>query len=170
MHPRTRRCACILLLTLANAGCGVGFFYNNLDRVIRWELDGVLAMTADQEAFFEAEFAALWGWHRTHELPRYADDLGRWGERFGGSATPADIDELFATLEGWWLRLEAKGTPFVAEFLRRLDDEQVQFIDARPLKSPMPTGRSRRRANPSARFAKPGARTSRAFSSASLAR
>ncbi len=128
MKFKTRRCGLFLLLALANSGCGVGFFYNNLDRVVRWELDSVLAMTPDQEAFFEAEFAALWRWHRTHELPRYADDLGRWGERFGGSATPADIDELFLTLEGWWLRLEAKGTPFMAEFLRRLDDEQVSSL------------------------------------------
>ena len=123
-----RSWAFIVLVALANAGCGVGFFYNNLDHLIRWELDSVLAMTPDQEAFFKAEFATLWRWHRTHELPRYADDLGRWAERFGGAATPADIDELFVTLEGWWLRLEAKGTPFVAEFLRSLDDQQVSSL------------------------------------------
>lgn len=123
-----RRWAFIVLVALANAGCGVGFFYNNLDRLVRWELDSVLAMTPDQEAFFEAEFADLWRWHRTHELPRYADDLRRWAERFDGAATPADIDELFVTLEGWWLRLEAKGTPFAAEFLRSLDDEQVSSL------------------------------------------
>ncbi|MCY3795904.1 MAG: DUF6279 family lipoprotein, partial [Gammaproteobacteria bacterium] len=120
--------AFIVSLALANSGCGVGFFYNNLDRLVRWELDSVLAMTADQEAFFETEFADLWRWHRTHELPRYADDLGRWAEQFDGAATPADIDELFVTLEGWWLRLEAKGTPFAAEFLRSLDDEQVSSL------------------------------------------
>ena len=128
MHPRTRRCACILLLTLANAGCGVGFFYNNLDRLIRWELDSVLTMTPDQETFFEAEFAALWRWHRVEELPRYADDLDRWAGRFGGAATEADLEELFVTLEGWWLRVEARGTPFVAEFLHSLDDEQVASL------------------------------------------
>ena len=128
MRFKSRRRGLILLLALANTGCGMGFFYNNLDRLVRWELDGVLAMTPDQEAFFEAEFAALWRWHRTEELPRYADDLGRWAERFGGVATPADVDELFVTLEGWWLRLEAKGTPFVAEFLRSLDDEQVSSL------------------------------------------
>ena len=115
----------MVLLALANAGCGMGFFYNNLDSLIRWELDGVLNMTPEQEAYFETEFDALWRWHRTHELPRYADDLDRWAERLGGAATPADIDELFAALEGWWLRVEAKGTPIAAEFLRRLDDEQV---------------------------------------------
>ena len=128
MNPQIRRCACIVLLALANAGCGVGFLYNNLDSLVRWEIDGVLAMTPDQEAFFKVEFAALWRWHRTQELPRYADDLGRWAERFGGAATPADIDELFVALEGWWLRLEAKGTPFAAEFLRRLEDEQVASL------------------------------------------
>ena len=117
------------LLALANAGCGVGFFYNNLDRLVRWEIDSVLNLTPDQEAFFEAEFAALWRWHRTEELPRYADDLERWAERLGASAaTQADIEALFITLEGWWLRLEAKGTPFAAEFLRNLNDTQVASL------------------------------------------
>ena len=128
MHPRTRRCACILVLALANAGCGVGFFYDNLDRLVRWELDSFLAMTPDQEDFFEAEFAALWRWHRTQELPRYADDLDRWAERFAGVPTETDVEEAFVGLEGWWLRLEAKGTPFAAEFLRRLEDEQVASL------------------------------------------
>ena len=81
MKFKTGRYGLILLLALANTGCGVGFFYNNLDRLVRWELDSVLAMTPDQEAFFEAEFAALWRWHRTEELPRYAEDLDRWAER-----------------------------------------------------------------------------------------
>ena len=123
-----RRWALIALVALANAGCGVGFFYNNLDRLIRWELDSVLAMTADQQAFFKAEFAVLWRWHRTQELPRYADDLDRWAERFGDAATPRDIEELFVTVEGWWLRLEAKGTPLAIDILRSLDDEQVASL------------------------------------------
>ena len=116
------------LLALANAGCGIGFFYNNLDSLVRWEIDSVLNLTADQEAFFEAEFAALWRWHRTHELPRYADDLDRWAERFGDAPTETDIEAAFVTLEGWWLRLEAKGTPFAAELLRNLDDAQVASL------------------------------------------
>lgn len=82
MKFKTGRYGLILLLPLANTGCGMGFFYNNLDRLVRWELDSVLAMTPDQEAFFEAEFAALWRWHRTEELPRYAEDLDRWAERY----------------------------------------------------------------------------------------
>ncbi len=115
-------------MVLVNAGCGVGFFYNNLDRFVRWELDNVLNLTPDQKAFFESEFASLWRWHRAHELPRYADDLGRWAEQFGSLATTADIDEVFVTVEGWWLRLEARGTPVAAEFLRSLDDRQVKSL------------------------------------------
>ena len=130
MNPATRRCAFIILLALANAGCGIAFFYNHLDSLVRWELEDVLAMTPDQERFFETEFTALWHWHRSQELPRYADDLDRWAERFGGTTTEADFDELFATLEGWWLRLEAKGTPLAAEFLGRLDDQQVASLAA----------------------------------------
>lgn len=106
----------------------MGFFYNNLDRLVRWEIEDVLTMTPDQAAFFETEFAALWRWHRTEELPRYANDLDRWAEGFASAPTEADIEEAFVTLEGWWLRLESKGTPFVAEFLRRLDDAQLASL------------------------------------------
>ena len=122
------RCALMLVLTFANAGCGVGFLYNNLDSLVRWELRSVLTMTPDQEAFFEREFATLWRWHRAEELPKYADDLERWAERFSGEVTEADVEEAFTTLEGWWLRLETKGTPFAAEFLRRLDDKQLAAL------------------------------------------
>ncbi len=172
---------------MVNAGCGIGLLYNNLDRLVRWELDGILAMTPDQQAFLETEFAALWRWHRTEELPRYADDLDRWAALFDGVAAPApvppecgaplpprdlpdhrrgdsaaaaggqdarappgypergpsildwnpsclpmraDIDALFVSVEGWWLRMEAKGAPVAAEFLRRLDDRQVSALAA----------------------------------------
>ena len=123
-----RRGLFILLLALANAGCGVGFLYNNLDRFVRWELDSVLDMTPEQKAYFETEFADLWRWHRAHELPRYADDLDRWAGQVGDPALSVDIDELFITVEGWWLRLEARGTPVAAEFLRSLDDQQVNAL------------------------------------------
>ncbi|MCY4214294.1 MAG: DUF6279 family lipoprotein [Gammaproteobacteria bacterium] len=115
-------------MALANAGCGIGFLYNNLDRLVRWEIDGVLDMTEAQSAYFEAEFAVLWHWHRTQELPRYADDLDRWADRIGSAAMSPHIDELFVAVEGWWLRMEAKGTPVAAEFLHRLDDRQVEAL------------------------------------------
>lgn len=119
------------LLILANllAGCGVQFFYNNLDSMVRMQLEDYIELTESQEAFFEAEFASLWTWHRQEELPQYAADLDDWARLADDGIIDSEIDQAFTTMQAWWQRVEAKGTPSAMELLIRLEDSQVQELE-----------------------------------------
>lgn len=62
---------------LLSSCMGIKFTYNNLDWLVPWYLDDYVTLSADQQDQFEQQFELLWQWHRSEELPRYADLLTR---------------------------------------------------------------------------------------------
>ena len=124
-------CRSILLLwcaSVALSGCGVQFFYNNLDAFVASALADYIELTPEQETLFEREFEALWRWHRREELPRYASDLERINDVVGRGVEPADFEQAFDTTQGWWQRIEIAGEPAAKRFIKSLDDAQVDLI------------------------------------------
>ena len=69
---------------------GVKYTYNNLDWFIPWYLDDYLVLNKQQEDDFDIKLAALWQWHRQHELPQYSQLL---------KEIVKDLDEDTITLE-----------------------------------------------------------------------
>ncbi len=110
----------LLALALSLSGCGVQFLYNNLDSIARVELGTYVDLTQEQGAYFEQEFAKLWQWHREVEMPGYAGALEGWALLTHGGVTREEIDLALGTMQGWWLRVEAKGMPAAVELLRSL--------------------------------------------------
>ena len=126
------RASLLLLIALvALAGCGVQFFYNNLDAFIESALEGYIDLTPEQEALFERELEALWRWHRREELARYAEDLERFSANVARGVKPDDLDQAFETTQGWWQRIARGGTPAAKRFIKLLDDAQVDLIPTR---------------------------------------
>ena len=109
-------------------GCGVQFFYNNLDTFLDSAMQNYLEMTPQQEALFEREFESLWRWHRQEELPRYAMEMEEWAQSVDVDVTAADIDQAQTTMQGWWQRIEERGRPAAKTFLKRLEDDQIAQI------------------------------------------
>jgi len=123
-----RTCLLLLCALVTLTGCGVQFFYNNLDAFVESAIEDYIDLTPAQEAFFERELEVLWRWHRREELPRYAHDLEDFSMTLAQGVKPADLDQTFETAEGWWRRIEREGRPVVKRLLKSLDDAQINQI------------------------------------------
>lgn len=123
------RIVSLLMLASLLAGCGVQFLYNNLDSMVRMQLEDYIEFTESQEAFFEREFESLWKWHRQEELPQYAAKLEYWAVLADDGVVGSEIDQAFTTMQAWLQRVQAKGTPSAMELLMSLEDAQVQELE-----------------------------------------
>ncbi|MGE0622957.1 MAG: DUF6279 family lipoprotein [Pseudomonadales bacterium] len=120
--------AAVLLLS---AGCSIKMLYNNADRFARWAANDYLQMDAAQEAYFTNEVKALHYWHRTEELPLYADYLDALPGNLENGVDEAEVQDIFDTFYSWWEVLEAKAMPFVTQMMMSLSDEQVARLPER---------------------------------------
>jgi hypothetical protein len=105
--------------------------YNNADRFARWAANDYIRMNDEQEAYFTAEVDAIHYWHRTNELPLYADYLDSLPTKFDREVDARDISEVFETFYAWWDVFEQKTLPFVTEMMLSLTDEQVARLPER---------------------------------------
>ena len=125
------RFVCVACLLLSASGCSIKMMYNNADRFARWAANDYIQMDDAQEAYFTAEVEAIHYWHRTNELPLYADYVDSLPTTFDKELTGSDVQEVFDTFYSWWEVFEAKTLPFVTEMMLSLSDEQVARLPER---------------------------------------
>jgi len=116
---------------LLSGGCSIKMLYNNADRFARWAANDYLQMDDTQEAYFTEEVKALHYWHRTEELPLYADYLDALPGKVAGGVDEAEVQDIFDTFYSWWKVIEAKSMPFITQMLMSLSDEQVARLPER---------------------------------------
>jgi hypothetical protein len=121
----------IAALVASASGCSIKMMYNNADRFARWAANDYIKMDAAQEAYFTAEVDAIHYWHRTNELPLYADYLDSLPTTLDKEVDEDDVQEVFDTFYSWWEVFEAKTLPFVTEMMLSLSDEQVARLPER---------------------------------------
>ena len=120
-----RRLAILSVLWLCASGCGVKLMYNNLDRIARWSMSDYLKMDSAQRAYFNEEFAVLLYWHRTTQLPEYADFLESLEVTFADGTDSQEMRLLMDELFIWGELLEARVTPMAIEMMLSMSHEQV---------------------------------------------
>lgn len=125
------KCSLALVLLFGSAGCSIKMMYNNADRFARWAVNDYIQMDDEQEAYFIAEVDAIHYWHRTTELPLYADYLDTMPERFDEGVDEPAIEGMFDTFYSWWEVLEQKSLPMVTELMLSLSDNQVSRLPER---------------------------------------
>lgn len=73
---RLRHAFIALSLCLLIAGCSrVGLVYNNLRLVAGLELSDFVDLQREQRGVFDSSFNNFWNWHRSTQLPSYAEAL-----------------------------------------------------------------------------------------------
>ena len=129
----SRFCKALLVagMLLSASGCSIKMLYNNADRFARWAVNDYIQMDDAQEAYFTAEVDAIHYWHRTEELPLYADYLDSLPSTLDREVDEDDVQEVFDTFYSWWEVFEAKTLPFVTEMMLSLSDEQVARLPER---------------------------------------
>ena len=65
------RGACLILVLFLGACSSTQFAYNRADWFVRWQIEKLVDLSADQQARLETHVDQLHDWHRRQELPRY---------------------------------------------------------------------------------------------------
>jgi len=127
----TKRVLMICAVLVFTSGCSIKMMYNNADRLARWAVNDYIKMDDAQEAYFDAEVDAIHYWHRTRELPLYADYLDSLPGNIDNGVSEEEVQDIFDTLYSWWEVLEARAMPMMTEMLLSLSDEQVERLPIR---------------------------------------
>ena len=123
---RAAQCAALVLALLTLAGCSLlGIIYNRLDWAVGNELSRYVDLDDEQERLFEREFAALWAWHRSTELPAYARDLRALAAAADRPLTTDVVDAYSQRYLDLWVRVVRQGQAPICALLATLSDEQV---------------------------------------------
>lgn len=127
----------VLMLALCTGGCSLKFAYNNADRLIRWGLNDFIEITDEQSSYLDAELDRLLYWHRTTQLPLYANYIERLNARVAAAAgqppetlLPA-IEEFGEVAERWGKAIELEAQRVVLQMLLSMTEAQIEALPER---------------------------------------
>jgi hypothetical protein len=125
----------VCLLLLLTSGCSIKFAYNNVDRLVRWQMSDYFDLDTGQKEYLQAQVVEFMTWHRATHLPAYAEQLSGMADRFGDGVSERQIEEVFQQLLLWGKDAEDQGMPAAIKLLTSLSDEQVAVLPAKFEKS-----------------------------------
>ena len=111
------RSSLLLAIVLFLSGCSVKFYYNQLDWLVPWYVDDYVSLTPEQEVVLNDHLDEYLKWHRTEQLPVYADFLS-WAA--SASANGLDDDEI--------QHIQHQVTEFTATMFTRLAPALVDLF------------------------------------------
>ena len=112
-------------LILLTSGCSIKFAYNNVDRLVRWQMSDYFDLDAKQKEYLQEQVVEFIAWHRAEHLPLYAEYMHSMSDRFPDGVSEQQIEELFQQLLLWGKDVEERGMPAAINLLTSLSDEQV---------------------------------------------
>ena len=115
----------VLIISVSVSGCTVKLTYNFLDWVLYWELKDYVKFTRDQRLLVKDEISQLIDWHRSEELPQYADQLEKLSKELKSGITVEQLDESYNNLRDSWQRIVIKTLPAAVDIISNLNDQQV---------------------------------------------
>jgi len=125
MNRRTLRFSLVVLISLVISGCGVRFVYNQLDWLIPWYLNDYVELESHQEELFEDRLHDYLVWHRTDQLPRYADFLDQVADKAETGLSRQDIEAIEQQTEVFAAALMDRMLSDLIDLLATASDEQI---------------------------------------------
>ena len=114
------------------AGCSaLRLSYGQGPLLAYWWLDSQVAFSAEQAPRVRTALADWFAWHRSTQLPDYADALGETAALAAGPISPGQV---CSQTEAWQRRAERafeRAVPAVAEQLRGLSTDQIHYLERR---------------------------------------
>lgn len=124
-----RRTGLILFLLLALSACTTKVAYNFLDWAIEWKVQRLVKLHGEQKIFAQNAIKDFHHWHRTTQLPQYADYLRQLQKRLNDG--PITAEEIHAETDKVQLLADQsveKVLPDATEVLSTLSDTQVKEL------------------------------------------
>lgn len=130
-HCQTvRAMSAVLIISLFASGCTIKLAYNFLDWGIYWQLEDYVKFNRDQRSLVKDEITKLVDWHRSDELPQYADKLELLAEGLDSGLTIDLLNDTYNALSDSWQRLVIETLPAAADILSKLTEQQINaFFD-----------------------------------------
>lgn len=121
----------LLLAALLLSACSARvFFYNRLDFLIPWYIEGYVPLDRDQEDRLEALLDPVLAWHRREELPRYAALVDEARQLTAVDPALPDVTRLVADFEAAWYRLRDQALEALIGLADTLSEDQVEAFIA----------------------------------------
>jgi len=125
-----------LLGALLLGGCSaVRIGYNNAPTLVGWWLDGYMDFDATQAPQVKDALEQWFAWHRSTQLPDYADLLAAAQLQVMQPATPQQVCRWSDDLRARLAAALAHGVPMAAELLPILKPQQLTHLEQRYRKS-----------------------------------
>ena len=112
----------LLVLNFFNA-CSIKPIYNNLDRLIVWQVGDYLDLNRDQKASLRTDLSVLLKWHRESHLILYADWLAELPNQYSDGVSAQMIEDLFDQMLVWGEEIENQAMPLMTDVLVSLNEE-----------------------------------------------
>ncbi len=121
-----------LALGAALAGCSaVKLGYNNLPELAWWWLDGYMDFNDAQRVPVKDELARLHQWHRSTELPRYAELLARLEQMAAADITPEQVCKMADEGRLRFVALASQSEAAIVSVAPTLTPEQLRHLAER---------------------------------------
>ena len=124
-YKALRALLAVLVISVSTSGCTTKLAYDFLDWGLYWELKDYVKFTRDQRLLVKEEISQLIDWHRSEELPQYADQLEKLSKELKSGITVEQLEESYNNLRDSWQRIVIKTLPATVDIISNLNDEQV---------------------------------------------
>ena len=124
-YKALRALLAVLVISVFASGCTIKLAYNFLDWGLYWELKDYIKFNRDQRLLIKDEISQLIDWHRSDELPQYADQLEKLSIGLESGMTVEQLEESYNSLRDSWQRIVIKTLPAAADIISNLNDQQI---------------------------------------------
>ena len=117
-----------LLLAVFLSGCSFRFVYNHLDWWTHWYLDDYVTLNEQQQQNFDQDFEQLHLWHRTTQLPVYAQQLESLKVAINDEINEQQVTDNLAKFIQHWQNFLIAAEPRLQVLAFNLSTEQKQQL------------------------------------------
>jgi hypothetical protein len=118
----------VMLLPLLASCSAVRVTYGQGPLLAYWWLDSRLDFSSDQAPRVRTALADWFAWHRSTQLPEYAQALGALAEQARADTTPAQVCSHIAAWQRRAERAAEPALPAAAEVLRSVSPAQIDHL------------------------------------------
>ena len=124
-YKALRTLLAVLVISMSVSGCTIKLAYNFLDWGLYWELKDYIKFNRDQRLLIKDEISQLIDWHRSDELPQYADQLEKLSIGLENGMSVEKLEVSYNNLRDSWQRIVIKALPAAVNIISNLNDQQI---------------------------------------------
>ena len=124
-YKALRALLAVLVISVSASGCTIKLAYSFLDWGLYWELKDYVKFNRDQRLLVKDEISQLIDWHRSEELPQYANQLEKLSIELEHGMTVEQLEESYHNLRDGWQRIVIKTLPAAVDIISTLNDQQI---------------------------------------------